>query len=187
MALEIKVEVANNKDGIVFSDITGNYNAVSNPGGWGSPNDAYTNPPVTAISLDIYTPGSDTSVGAANLLGTTYFTSSDRAYDVYKDVSSVVPTLTLSDGVWKYVVTYTISSVPYQVTKYSLRDNTLRCTIGELALGDMTSNDFAEIKTMYDKMVQAFDCEEYVFAQELYEEINDMLTDCSPYSINCNC
>jgi hypothetical protein len=187
MALEIKVEVTNNKDGIILSDVTGDYNAVTNPGGWGSPNDAYTNPPVTAISLDIYTPGTSTTIGSASLIGTTYFTSTDRAYDVYKDVSTVVPTFDLADGVYKYVVTYTISATPYVITKYSLRDNLLRCSIAELALSDMESNGYEEIKDLYDRMVQAFECEEYVLAQELYEEIQDAFTDCSPYCIKCNC
>ena len=107
-------------------------------------------------------------------------TTVDRAYNLTSGV-------TVQDGVWRYVVTYTISAVTYTITKYALRDNDLKCQIGALALGDMDTNNFEEIKTMYDKMVQAFLCEEYILAQELYEEISDMLTDCSPYSYNCNC
>ena len=187
MALEIKVKVTNNKDGIILSDVTGDYNAVTNPGGWGSPNDAYTNPPVTAISLDIYTPGTTATIGAASLIGTTYFTSTDRAYDVYKDISTVVPTFTLSDGIYKYVVTYTISGTPTEVTKYSLRDNKLRCSIGELALGNMDVNGYEEIKNLYDRMVQVFECEEYVLAQELYDEIQDALNEDCSRCIKCNC
>jgi len=181
MALDLKVGILNNKASIIITENTGDYNAVSNITGWGAPNPAYTNPPVTAIALNIYYPGSTvTSVPEIDLLPTSYFTSADRAYDL-------TSSLTLQDGVWKYIVSYTISSVVYSVTKYALRDNDIKCKIGQLALGDMTSNNYEEVKITYDKMVQAFECEEYVLAQELYEEINDMLTDCTPYSSNCNC
>jgi hypothetical protein len=60
MALEIKVGILNNKDNIIITEDTGNYNAVTNPTGWGSPNAAYTNPPVTAIALNVYYPGTTT-------------------------------------------------------------------------------------------------------------------------------
>ena len=181
MALELKVGILNNKTAIIITEDTGNYNAVTNPTGWGSPNAAYTNPPVTAIALNVYYPGTTTpSIATINLLTTSFFTSVDRAYDLTSAVD-------LQDGVWKYIVSYTISGVSYSVTKYALRDNTIRCLIGQLALGDMDANNYEEVKLLYDKMVQAFECEEYVLAQELYEEINDALTDCSPYSLNCNC
>jgi hypothetical protein len=38
MALAIKIGIINYDDKIVITDDTGDYNAVSNPGGWGSPN-----------------------------------------------------------------------------------------------------------------------------------------------------
>lgn len=181
MALELKVGILNNKSAIIITEDTGNYNAVTNPTGWGSPNAAYTNPPVTAISLNIYYPSATTpSVSNINLLATTFFTSTDRAYNL-------TSAITLQDGVWKYVVNYTISSINYSVTKYALRDNVIRCLIGQLALSDMDTNNFEEVKLLYDKMVQAFECEEYILAQELYQEIKDALADCSPYISNCNC
>jgi hypothetical protein len=188
MALELKVGITNNKDNIIVSDITGDYNAVSNPTGWGSPNPAHTTPsPVSALTLDIYKPGSSVSIGTGYLLATTFFTSTDRAYNVYADPSSVVPSFTLQDGIWKYEFNYTINSVLYTVTKYSLRDIDLKCALGKLALGNMDSNDYDTIKTMYDKMVQAFECEEYTLAQDLYTDIQEALTDYSPYIIGCGC
>jgi hypothetical protein len=100
----------------------------------------------------------------------------------------VVPTFALQDGVWKFVVKFTISGVLNEVEKYALRTNVIRCSIGKLALGNMDTNNFEEAKLLYDKMVQAFECEDYTLAQELYEEINYFFTDCSPYSINsCGC
>ena len=189
MALDIKIGIINNDDSIIINDNTGDYNAINNVGGWGSPNSVHATPtPVSAISLDIYLPGTTVSIGAANLLGTTFFTSTDRAYNLYTDPSSVVPSFQLQDGVWKYVTSFTISSVSTTITTYSLRTNNLDCSIAKLALGDMDTNSYYEVKLAYDKMIQAFKCGEYNLSQDLYSEIIDMLTDCSPFSINsCGC
>ena len=52
----------------------------------------------------------------------------------------------------------------------------------------MDTNIYEVAQTLYYKMIKAFECEEYTLAQDLYEEINDFFTDCSPYSINsCGC
>lgn len=193
MPLELKIGIINNDDNIIISDDTGNYNAISNPGGWdatGVTNPAHTTPtPVSVVSLDIYLPGTTTALSpSSNLLTTTFFTTTDRAYNLFTDPSAVVPTFALQDGVWKFVVNFTISGVLNVVTKYALRTNVIRCSIGKLALGNMDMNNFEEAKLLYDKMVQAFECEDYTLAQELYEEINYFFTDCSPYSINsCGC
>jgi hypothetical protein len=185
MALEPKISIINNKSSIVIVDATGDYNGVTNPGGWdatGVNNPAHTTPsPVSAIQLDIYYPGSSTvDVNDFNLLTTSFFTTTDRAYDITSSV-------TLKDGVWKYEATFVVGVNSYLDVRYSLRVNELVCNIGKLALGNLDTNKFYEIKSMYDRMVQAFDCEEYVFAQELYEDIENLMTGCSPYSPNCNC
>jgi hypothetical protein len=193
MPLELKIGIINNDDNIIISDDTGNYNAISNPGGWdatGVTNPAHTTPtPVSVVSLDIYLPGTTTALSpSSNLLTTTFFTTTDRAYNLFTDPSAVVPTFALQDGVWKFVVNFTISGLLNQEIKYALRTNVIRCSIGKLALGNMDMNNFEEAKLLYDKMVQAFECEDYTLAQELYEEINYFFTDCSPYSINsCGC
>jgi hypothetical protein len=136
---------------------------------------------VSAISLSVTKPGATTPLSAINLFTTTFWTTTDYAYDL----TSLV---TLQEGVWKFVITWTIDGNTVTSTKYALRVNELRCSIAELALGDMTANNYEEYKSLYDRMVQAFECGEYILAQELYEEINDMFTDCSPYSINsCGC
>jgi hypothetical protein len=178
MALAIKIGIINYDDKIVITDNTGDYNAVSNPSGWGSPNTAHTTPsPVSAVNLDIYIPSSTTSIGTSNLITTTFFTSTDRAYDLLNDITSVVPTFALQDGIWKYVINF-VGSGAQALTQYSLRDNTLRCAIGKLALSDMDTNNYEEIKLLYDKMVQAFNCADYVLAQSLYDDIQFALTDC---------
>jgi hypothetical protein len=41
---------------------------------------------------------------------------------------------------------------------------------------------------MYDKMVQVFECEDYVLAQSIYEDIMDILNDCDTTIFrNCGC
>ncbi len=266
MALDIRVGIINEKSKLIIADQTGDYNAVTNPGGWipatprtftgvvntttdtltlnnhgfytgqvltytfsgtgmasvVSGDELYANvidannlkfslyptypglipvldlnnatlvsnaltpyndvrARVSAISLSVTQPGATTPLTAINLFTTTFWTTNDYAYDL----TSLV---TLQEGVWKFVITWTIDGNIVTTTKYALRVNELRCSIAQLALGDMTANNYEEYKSLYDRMVQAFECGEYILAQELYEEINDMFTDCSPYSINsCGC
>lgn len=271
MALDIRIGIINEKNKIIITENTGDYNSVTNTGGWipatprtftgvvnttndtltynnhgfytgqiltytygGSPMASVTNGEelyanvvdantlkfallinpglipildlnnatltsnaltpysdtrarVSAISLLVTKPGASTSLAAINLFSTSFWVSPDYAYDLTAITG-------LDEGVWKFVTTYTVevnptpSTVNIPVTRYALRVNELRCKIAELALGDMEVNGYYDFKIMYDKMVQAFDCGEYILAQELYEEINDMFTDCSPYSINsCGC
>lgn len=63
MALETKFIMSLRKDGqnIKFSDTAGDYNASTNPTGWGAPNPAKGD--VIAASLVLYAPNSDFSVG----------------------------------------------------------------------------------------------------------------------------
>jgi hypothetical protein len=194
MALSIQIGIINNDADIIVVDNTGDYNAISNPGGWNdtvTPNTASYRSNVTVVDLNIFLPGSTTTIGNSALYSTTFFNvGTNRAYNVFTDPSTVVPTFALTDGVWKYVFTFSILSSTVIVTKYSLRVNNLVCSIGKLALGNMDINNYAEAKLLYDRMVQAFNCEEYTLAQELYEEINFLLSDsdCNAYSIGgCNC
>jgi len=266
MALDIRIGIINEKSRIIIADESGDYNAVSNPGGWipatarnfssgvdivndtltynnhgfytgqvltytfagtgmasvSSGDELYANvinantlkfalyptypslipaldlnnatlssnaltpyndtrARVTAISLTITEPRAATSLAPINLYTTSFWTTTDYAYDLTSGV-------TLQDGVWKYVLTFTIDGSPYVITEYALRDNTLKCLIGQLALGDMDTNSFEEIKLLYDKMVQVFECEDYVLAQSLYEEISDILNDCDATIFrNCGC
>jgi hypothetical protein len=186
--VDFKLEIINNKSNIVISDTTGDYNAVTNPLGWDST--ATVTPSrssVSVASLEITKPGASVSIGAANLMTTSFIVGTSRAYDVFSDPTNVVPTFTLEDGVWKYVMTITDSFGTFTKTEYSLRVNELKCKIGKLALGNLDTNKFYEVKSEYDRMVQAFECEEYVLAQEIYESVVDMLTSCYPYSPSCNC
>lgn len=192
MALEIKISIVNNKNEIIVVDSTGDYNAITNPTGWGAPNAAHTNVDVTSVRLTVTNPSGTIftdSVPPNSLYNTTFWTSTARAYEITADVSNIFTTNpVIADGVWKFVVDFTVLGTPISITKYALRDNNLKCLIGQLALGDMDTNSFEEVKLMYDKMVQVFECEDYVLAQSIYQDINDMLNECDATIFrNCGC
>lgn len=192
MALEIKISIVNNKNEIIVVDSTGDYNAITNPTGWGAPNAAHTNVDVTSVRLTVTNPSGTIftdSVPPNSLYNTTFWTSTARAYEITADVSNIFTTNPIiADGVWKFVVDFTVLGTPISITKYALRDNNLKCLIGQLALGDMDTNSFEEVKLMYDKMVQVFECEDYVLAQSIYQDINDMLNECDATIFrNCGC
>lgn len=191
MALDIKLSIINNKNEIIVTDSTGDYNAITNPTGWGAPNPVRNNTDVTSVRLTVTNPSGTIfadSVPPNSLYNTTFWTGTSRAYEITADVTNIFTTNpVIADGVWKFVIVFTILGVPTTVTKYALRDNVLKCQLGQLALGDMDTNNFEEAKLMYDKMVQAFECGEYTLAQQLYQDISDFLTDCDTMIRDCGC
>jgi len=101
---------------------------------------------------------------------------------------NISSTLTLVDGIWKFVTTFTVSGNSESVTTYTFRDASIKCALGKLALGDMGCNDYADLKLLYDKMLQVMECEEYVLAEEIYADINDALSGCaSSIRTSCGC
>lgn len=180
MALSIKIGIQNTKTAMYVTDTTGDYNAVSNPGGWGTPNPArggtiimnVTQPDGTVKNID---------------LPTTFVTTSPYTADLTNVAFSGGP-IVLMDGVYEIEASYTVSSVEYTYTAYSLRTYNLNCALGKLALSDLTKTEYAELKLEYDRMVQAFECEDYTLANEILVDINDMLVDCNGTgTLNCGC
>jgi hypothetical protein len=160
----------------IIIDSTGDYNAVTNTTGWGSPNtvrSAAVTPTMNAVFVS--PSGVSTTV---SLLAGNFADNVIRSQSVYSALTS-----SLSDGIWAVTTTYTGFTA---FTTYTLRDASIKCALGKLALGDMTSNDYAELKMLYDKMVQAMECGEYVLAQEIYADIQDTLSGCAP-SIRTSC
>lgn len=160
---------------LIIIDSTGDYNAVTNPKGWGSPNEARS--ALTAISTIATSPS-----GTAT---TIIMTGGNFDNDTYR-AQDLASSLTLADGIWSFATTFTIGANNETVTTYTLRDASIKCALGKLALGDMTSNDYAELKLLYDKMLQAMECEEYVLAEEIYADIQSALATC-PTSIRKSC
>jgi hypothetical protein len=181
MALTINTASYNTKTGMYVTETTGNYNAVTNPGGFGSPNATRAN--ITTIIFVITQPDGST---VTMDIPTTFVTGTSLAYDVVNPASGAK--VTLMDGVYTVLATYT-SSVggPYTTTEYILRDYDLRCAMGALALKDMKGTEYQKLKLAYDRMAQAFACEDYTLTQELMDDANALLDDCNGTYFNCGC
>lgn len=174
MALTVNpIVTINHSTGVmIIVDSTGDYNAVTNPYGWDSSGTYSTDrSTLTAIEVDVTAPGATTATNIV-LTGGNFDNDTVRAQDI-------TSSLTMADGLWKFETTFTVNSDSEVVTTYSFRDVNLKCAIGKLALGDMTSNDYALVKLMYDKLLQAMICGEYTLVNELYLDIVDALSDCA--------
>ena len=88
---------------------------------------------------------------------------------------------------YKVDVTFTVSPDNEVSTEYSLRDNVVKCQLAALALGDLEINDFAEAKSIYDKMHTVFECEEYVLTEEVLDALEAFFDDCGYTKIRCGC
>jgi hypothetical protein len=148
---------------------------VTNPKGWGAPNEARS--ALTAISTVATSP-----TGAVT---TIVMTGGNFDNDTYRS-QDITSSLLLTDGIWSFVTTFTVGVNSEAVTSYTLRDSSLKCTLGKLALSDMSCNDYAELKMLYDKMLQAMECKEYILAEEIYADIQSALATC-PTSIRRSC
>lgn len=184
MALAVNpiVELLQTKDYIYIVDVTGDYNAVTNPNGWGSPNEARS--ALSAITATVTYP--DGTTAALTLTGTDLDDDVKRAYKA--------TTLSKMDGVYAIDVTFqiTVAGTPPVITSeivtaHSLRDNDIRCQLAALALGNTESNDFNEAKLIYDRMIVAFDCAEYVLVEEILTDLEAFFDDCGYSKINCGC
>lgn len=160
---------------LIIIDSTGDYNAVTNPKGWGAPNEARS--ALTAISTVATSP--------TGTVTTIVMTGGNFDNDTYRS-QDITSSLLLTDGIWSFVTTFTVGVNNETITSYTLRDSSLKCTLGKLALSDMSCNDYAELKMLYDKMLQAMECKEYILAEEIYADIQSALTTC-PTSIRKSC
>ncbi|MFN5251407.1 MAG: hypothetical protein ACK5DE_10180 [Bacteroidota bacterium] len=178
MALDIQITVQNNVDSMVLIDSTGNYDAVSNPGGWGAPNP--TRGTVSGASVVITPPGAE-DLASINL-GT--FLNTELSYDITSAVEALDTTLT--DGIWKYVFTFSGSGIP-DPTVYALRTNTVRARLISLSMKNLDKVSFSTLKEVYDKMLYAFEAEEYVLAEELMVDLNSLLEECVGSDFGSGC
>jgi hypothetical protein len=177
MALSVKpiVTFKHSSTEFIIIDSTGDYNAVTNLTGWGSPNEARS--ALTAIQTVVLSPAGVTS--------TIIMTSGNFDNDTYRAqnlFSSLIP----ADGIWKFITTFTVGANSEIVTTYTLRDVVLKCALGRLALSNLTCDNYYEIKLMYDKMLQAMECGEYLLAEELYSDVEKALDSC-PNEIKKSC
>jgi hypothetical protein len=180
MALDIQIGIQNNKTTMVLVDNTGDYDAVSNTGGWGTPNP--TRATVSSAAV-VVTPPGGTALASISL-GSFLTSTSELSSDITSELDSL--DTSLEDGIWKYTFTFGGSSIPDPVV-YALRDNIAKAKLVELALLDLDKVPFAKLKEIYDKMLYAFEAEEYVLAEELMADLNALLEDCVTTDFRSGC
>jgi hypothetical protein len=146
MPLNVKLDVVNGQYTMLLSDVTGDYNATTNPEGWGTPN--ATRASVSAIACTVKRPGQTVANTITGLYTSTFYTAAYRQVDIFTQLPAV------SDGLYEVVVTFTASptAIPAE-TFYFLRYESAKATLAGLALQDNVN--FEELKFIYDKMVLA--------------------------------
>jgi len=172
MALTVDpiVTITHSSGKMVIVDATGDYNAVTNPTGW-DPSGTFSTARSTLTDVTtIITPPGAAAINFGSI-GANFLDNGIRAQDISSSLS-------LADGLWKFETTFVVGTEEETVLTYSFRDVALKCAIGKLALGDMTSNDFAEVKLLYDKLIQVMECGEYQLVEELHADIIDALSSC---------
>jgi hypothetical protein len=117
-------------------------------------------------------------------LGTFMTASNLTEKDITSDIEGVDGSLV--DGIWKFVFTLAgISQTSY--TMYAFRTNDVRKLLMQLAQKNLDVVGFAEAKNLYDKMIYAFEAENYTLTQEIYDQLTDLLEGCGFSIRNCGC
>lgn len=182
MALEIKVELQNTKDTMVLADTTGDYNAVSNTTGWGSPNNVRAD--VATATVTVTDPSGTELANPEDVL--TLF-DPGTAFDLTTYIETEGA---LADGVWKFEFALT-GVTDTAVTAYGLRDIEVKGRLAKLAIGDLDSNDFADFERRYRIALLAFEQGEYVTAQDIISDLNKELESCADgtnfFGLDCGC
>lgn len=184
MAFQVRLGVRTTEGHIYISEETGDY-SISNPGGW----DGGGNPSRGDIeSTTFVIIGPDGTTYNQVIDTNTFLKASPYLTDLATPLSG--DAITPADGVYQLTVTYAdtdpIPNDTWTGGVNILYDYSVRCALGKLALGDVTKTKYAELKLEYDRMVQAFECEDFVLTAEILADINDMLTGCGG-SLNCDC
>ena len=160
MALNVKLDVINGQYTMLLSDVTGDYNATTNPEGWGTPN--------------------QTRASVTGLYASTFWTAAYRQVDIFSQLPSV------PDGLYTVTLTFTVSSgsIPVE-TMYFLRYEAAKATLAQLAL--QSNSNFEALKLIYDKMVLAEEYGNYTLAQTLLNEFNSAVAGCGNTGLSGGC
>jgi hypothetical protein len=127
MALIPKIQacVKNNCKTLVIRDITGEYDATDNPGGYGAPNIEIGD--VTGSSLIITIPGSNTPITIINPVGLPTLDTTFE-YEVSTSVLSPIP-----DGIYKIEYTITAGDITYSYgPRYFFFTCNVECCVAKL-------------------------------------------------------
>ncbi len=149
-----------------FSELTGIYNAISNPGGYGSPNPVWDDAISAVLTITL---GDGVTSYNIDLYATGYFPTNDRTFEytlVNEDFG-----YTTGDKIPDQILTlkYTIGfgdSTIYSTTIYKgLICNTKCCVQSMLKDIDWTCdcstvaiNNYLQAKALYDGLLSSIDC-----------------------------
>lgn len=176
MALNVKLDVVNGQYTMLLCDVTGDYNATTNPEGWGTPNT--TRASITSIPQQkVKRPGQTTYDNLTGLYTSTFWTAAYRQVDIFSQLP------TTPDGLYEVVIEFDPGDIVE--TFYFLRYEAAKATLAQLAI--QNNSDFEELKFIYDKMVLAEEYENYTLAQTLLGEFNDLVAGCGNTGLSSSC
>jgi hypothetical protein len=180
MPLNVKLDVVNGQYTMLLSDVTGDYNATTNPEGWGGAGGNATRASVSAIACTVKRPGQTVADTITGLYTSTFWTAAYRQVDIFTQLPTV------PDGLYEVVTTFTASptAIPAE-TFYFLRYEAAKATLAQLAL--QNNVNFEELKFIYDKMVLAEDSQQWTLAQTLLGEFNDLVAGCGNTGLSGSC
>jgi len=176
MALNVKLDVVNGQYTMLLSDVTGDYNATTNPEGWGTLNT--TRASITSIPQQkVKRPGQTSFDNLTGLFTSTFWTTAYRQVDIFSQLP------TTPDGLYEVVIEFDPGDIVE--TFYFLRYEAAKATLAQLAIQD--NSDFEELKFIYDKMVLAEEYENYTLAETLMGEFNDLVAGCGNTGLSSSC
>lgn len=105
MALSAQQRVCVKCDDVEFTDVTGNYDAVTNPGGYGAPNPDFGD--LTPYTAAFYAPGQNTPVYTLNLYEDPPAPDADGyyLYIIDKTLLGATEDTDITSGWWRVLVT----------------------------------------------------------------------------------
>jgi hypothetical protein len=162
---------------MLLSDVTGDYNATTNPEGWGAPNT--TRAAVTGLACTVLRPGQTVADVITGLFASTFWTAAYRQVDIFTQLPAV------PDGLYTVTLTFTSSPAIPVETMYFLRYEAAKATLAQLAL--QGNSNFEEVKFIYDKMVLAEEYGNYTLAQTLLGEFNSAVAGCGNTGLSGGC
>ncbi len=182
MSIVLKYETGYISDAITLADATGDYDGISNPGGFGTPN-----PDRSMFNqLDVTVTWPDNSTKTIDLL-TDIWSDTGLAYDFsktnkYAELNESDLGASLPDGVYSLEFdgqfTLTMSTVEnFNFTQNHLHLYHTDCYLSKLALDDSNVELFMQKKAIYDRILYAFSCGNVTLAQSLIDDIGASETD----------
>lgn len=178
MPLNVKLEVVNAQYTMLLSDVTGDYNATTNPEGWGAPNT--TRASITAIDCTVLAPGQITPYTLSGLITSSFWTTAYRQVDIF----ALLPTS--PDGLYTVTVVFNPTD-PSEFTEtfQFLRYEAAKAVLAQLAL--QSNVNFEQLKFIYDKMVYAEQTGNHTLAATLLGEFNSLVVGCGNTGLSGDC